>query len=283
MLSTTLQTAKECNIPTSRLFVFDASDHGPSDGYRSWDELLQHGEADWVRFKNREEASTTVATLGFTSGTTGLPKAAMVSHEYSVSQIFGIRSRDKPYEVGNPERSVTISYANRLQVSRLICLPAFHAFGMPLISGCAIRYHETVYLMRRFDTKQFVEDIERFHITEIPVVPAMIVAILNSPVTKKRHLQSLRYVWSAGSPLRASTQAEFKSLLASEAKLSQVWGMTETGWALFFSWPEGDDTGSVGRIMDGMGAWSVLWSRFEHTINVLTVLRVVSRTRIVIL
>ena len=145
-----------------------------------------------------------------------------------------------------------------MQVRRLICLPAFHAFGMPLISGCAIRYHETVYLMRRFDTKQFVEDIERFQITEIPMVPAMIVAILTSPVTKKEHLRSLRYVWSAGSPLRASTQAEFRSLLAPEAKLSQVWGMTETGWALFFAWPEDDDTGSVGRIMQGMGAWFVL-------------------------
>lgn len=137
---------------------------------------------------------------------------------------------------------------------------------MPLICGCAIRYHETVYLMRRFDVKQFVEDIERFQITETPMVPAMIVAILNSPVTKKEHLQSLRYVWSAGSPLRASTQAELQSLLAPEAKISQVWGMTETGWALFLSWPEGDDTGSVGRIMDGMGAWSVLSSVSENPV-----------------
>ena len=111
--------------------------------------------------------------------------------------------------------------------------------------------------MRRFDVKQFVEDIERFQITESPMVPAMIVAILNSPVTKKEHLRSLRYVWSAGCPLRISTQAEFQALLAPEAKVSQVWGMTETGWALFLSWPEGDDTGSVGRIMKGMGAWLV--------------------------
>lgn len=106
MLPTALQTATECKIPTSRLFVFDATDHGPYDGYRSWEELLQHGEADWVRFKNAEEASTTVGALNFTSGTTGLPKAAMISHQYSISQIAGIRSRGKPYDVGNPEWSV---------------------------------------------------------------------------------------------------------------------------------------------------------------------------------
>ena len=100
MLPTVLETAIQCNIPTSRIFVLDASDRGSYDGYRSWEELLQHGEADWVRFNSPEEASTTIGTLSFTSGTTGLPKAAAVSHQYSISQIAGIRSRGKPYEVG---------------------------------------------------------------------------------------------------------------------------------------------------------------------------------------
>ena len=93
--------------------MFDASDHGKYDGYRSWQELMQHGEADWVRFDNPEEASMTTATLGFTSGTTGLPKAAMVSHQYSISQIFGIRSRCKPYAVGTPELRVAIECTDK--------------------------------------------------------------------------------------------------------------------------------------------------------------------------
>ena len=112
MLPTVLETAVQCNIPTPKIFVFDASDHGPYNGFRSWEELLKHGEADWARFKDSDEASTTIGTLNFTSGTTGLPKAAMVSHQYSISQIAGIRSRGKPYEVGNANPSVTISAAD---------------------------------------------------------------------------------------------------------------------------------------------------------------------------
>ena len=84
------------------------------------------------------------------------------------------------------------------------------------------------------------------------MVPAMIIAILTSPLTKKADLQSLRYIWSGGSPLRSSTQADFQALLAPEARVTQIWGMTETGWCTVFFWPEADDTGSVGRILPGM-------------------------------
>lgn len=114
--------------------------------------------------------------------------------------------------------------------------------------------------MRRFDIKQYLETISRFAITETPMVPAMMVAILTSPLTKKEHLRSLRYVWSGGSPLRQSTQEDFQALLAPEAKISQVWGMTETGWAISLCWPEGDNTGSVGRVMSGMSLKLVLTS-----------------------
>ena len=106
--------------------------------------------------------------------------------------------------------------------------------------------------MRRFDIAQFLESIERFGVTETAMVPAMVVALLKSPLTKKEGLESLRYMWTAGSPLRRSTQTEFQTLLSPEAKISQVWGMTETGWASALFWPEGDDTGSVGRALPGL-------------------------------
>ena len=106
--------------------------------------------------------------------------------------------------------------------------------------------------MRRFELGFFIDSIKNYGITELPMVPAMIVAVLMSPLTKPENLQSLRYIWSAGSPLRSSTQGAFQALLAPEAKVTQVWGMTETGWSTALFWPEGDDTGSVGRILPGM-------------------------------
>ena len=106
--------------------------------------------------------------------------------------------------------------------------------------------------MRRFELKLYLDSIKDYAITETPMVPAMVIALLMSPLTKSEDLQSLRYIWCGGSPLRSSTQADFQALLAPEAKVTQVWGMTETGWCIMLFWPEGDDTGSIGKILPGM-------------------------------
>ncbi|KAK4695400.1 hypothetical protein P7C71_g2338, partial [Lecanoromycetidae sp. Uapishka_2] len=162
MLSTVQATAKACNINDEKIFVFDAYDKEPYDQfpYKSWETLLQHGEEDWIKFRDpAKEMRSTIATLAFTS-----------------------------------------DYA----------------------------------------------------ITELPLVPAMMIAILMSPLTKRENLQTLRFIWCGGSPLRSSTQADFQALLAPEAKVTQAWGMTETGWCSVFFWPESDNTGSVGRILPGM-------------------------------
>lgn len=103
VLATFFATAKECNISDERIFVFDAYDKSPYHRcpYRSWETLLQHGEEDWVKFKKPyKETTSFIATIDFTSGTTGLPKAAMISQHYSIAQIHAIKSHSKPYDVG---------------------------------------------------------------------------------------------------------------------------------------------------------------------------------------
>lgn len=116
-----------------------------------------------------------------------------------------------------------------------------------------------MYLMRRFDMKQYLESIERLGVTETAMVPAMIYGILKSPLATKERLNSLRYMWCAGSPLRKSTQEQLQALLSSEAKISQVWGLTEVGWATSLFWPEGDYSGSVGRPLPGLSVRFVTW------------------------
>ena len=99
MLTTALSSAQECGIPKSNIYVFDASDKTHYNDMQSWEELLKYGESDWAIIENTRKAKTTIAAFSFTSGTTGLPKAAMISHSYAVSQSSALLSGDKPYEV----------------------------------------------------------------------------------------------------------------------------------------------------------------------------------------
>lgn len=86
MLSNVLKAAKECDIPQSKVWIFDVQGQDLAKGFRSWKELLSHGEKDWVRFDSEEKAKGTTAARLFSSGTTGLPKAAVVSHYNLIAQ-----------------------------------------------------------------------------------------------------------------------------------------------------------------------------------------------------
>lgn len=108
--------------------------------------------------------------------------------------------------------------------------------------------------MKRFNKPDFVENIKVLGITETAVANPIIMSILNSAESVADNLASLRYVWTAGSPLTASLQNQFGDLLHEDAILSQVWGLTEIGWVTTFLYPEKDFTGSVGRLLPGVEA-----------------------------
>ena len=100
----------EYGVPASRVFTLDTDTHRLPESHfvlkftcSSVQELLNYGERDWVRFQSEEEAKNTTAALLSTSGTTGLPKAAMISHHSFVIQNIMLEdSKEKPYKVHLP-------------------------------------------------------------------------------------------------------------------------------------------------------------------------------------
>jgi long-subunit acyl-CoA synthetase (AMP-forming) len=93
LLENMLLVVDEMGLPRSNVLTFDGD-------LRSVTDLLLHGEADWITFDNEAKAKNTIAALLTTSGTTGLPKSAVISHYAFVSQGVMLQAfEDKPYEV----------------------------------------------------------------------------------------------------------------------------------------------------------------------------------------
>ncbi len=101
---------EERGLSASNVFVLNESDRDLPLYHHSWKELLAYGERDWTTFNEPEQAKTTIAALLSTSGTTGLPKAAMISHHSLVMQNIILNdARQKPYDVSrSPEISESL-------------------------------------------------------------------------------------------------------------------------------------------------------------------------------
>ena len=92
--------ATQCGIPESRIFVLHQDDDPDNTGVRSWTELLKFGEVPWLALKGEDKARETSAALLSTSGTTGLPKLAIRSHDGFIQEGLAMSdSSNKPYPV----------------------------------------------------------------------------------------------------------------------------------------------------------------------------------------
>jgi 4-coumarate--CoA ligase len=249
--------ANDCGIPTSNFLLLDnavmSPSSGQSQGFASWRTLLNHGEADWVRFDDENKSRNTTAFLCFSSGTTGLPKAAQLSHYNLIAEhTLVFEHRPHPY----PRR-------------RLIALPMFHAATAPSTHVSALKGGHPNFIMRRYDPSIFINMVEKHGITDLLLVPPQVTSLLAlplSPAKKKYKFASVRSAWGGGAPLDASTQNVFDALLPDSSPFTQVWAMTETScFASTFAYPESDTTASVGRFLPNIDV--KLLDDFGHEIT----------------
>jgi 4-coumarate--CoA ligase len=100
MFKNVTDAARECGIKKERILVFDVFHQHVPAGYQSWKSLLTHGEQDWVRFNDLDRCKSTTAALLFSSGTTGVPKGAMLSHYNFIAQHTLAHAQvEHPWEV----------------------------------------------------------------------------------------------------------------------------------------------------------------------------------------
>ena len=101
MLETVKTATKATGIPCSHIWIFDTQNQEIPEGFFSWKKLLGYGEEDWVPFDDEDVSKTTTAARLFSSGTTGLPKAAALSHYNLVAQHTLVNEvQESHYKVG---------------------------------------------------------------------------------------------------------------------------------------------------------------------------------------
>ncbi|MBE8540543.1 AMP-binding protein, partial [Geoglobus acetivorans] len=179
------------------------------DGIAFWTDVVK---SDPISSPEKVDPKEDIAVFQYTGGTTGLPKAAMLTHYNLVANTYQIIH-------WLPE------FSEKDVVSGI--LPYFHVYGMttsmnmPIAVGAKI-----VMLPDPRDIKRILNAIEKHGITLFFGVPTLFNAINTHPDTPKKNLRSIRACISGSAPLPLEVKREFERITG--GKLVEGYGLSET-------------------------------------------------------
>src|SRR4051812_12840390 len=195
--------------------------------------LLDH--ADPVR-DVAERADDDTAVILYTSGTTGTPKGAELTH-------------------GSLHANADVTGRTLAKVSEedvlLGALPLFHAFGQTCGLNTAVHGGACLDLIPRFDPGKALEIIQRDKVTIFEGVPTMYHAILNHAERDQYDTSSLRLCISGGAALPVEVLRGFEEAFG--CKILEGYGLSETSPVASFNHPDQErKPGSIGTPIEGI-------------------------------
>lgn len=156
-------------------------------------------------------ASSDLAVIIFTSGTTAKPKGVCLTHANLVANTMQTRH-----------------WIPQLLYGQEVCLtvlPLLHSYGLTNAMNVPIAIGATMVLLPVFDTVEVLEHIKKYEATLFPGVPTMYTAINQVPNVREYGLSSIKACVSGAAPLPIEVQEAFEKL--TRGQLVEGYGLTE--------------------------------------------------------
>jgi long-chain acyl-CoA synthetase len=176
------------------------------------------------------------AVILYTSGTTGPPKGAELTH----ANLRGnARTTQETLLEGSPDDVV------------MGCLPLFHVFGLTCALNAAVLGGSCLTLLPRFDGAKALQVIERDRVTVFEGVPTMFAAMLHSPDHDRADVSSLRLCISGGSAMPVEVMRSFEETFG--CIVLEGYGLSETSPVASFNHPHAErKPGTIGTPIRGV-------------------------------
>ncbi len=198
-----------------------------------FEKLLADAEPDHD-LADRDADAT--AVILYTSGTTGRPKGAELTH-------------------ANLYKNCTVAADTLGEITEddklLGALPLFHSFGQTCTLNAGVANRAMISMIPRFDPDKALEIIARDRITLFQGVPTMYNAMLNADSADSADTSSLRLCMSGGSAMPEEVMRSFEEKFG--CKVLEGYGLSETSPVASFNHPDRDNkAGSIGTPIDGV-------------------------------
>ena len=183
-----------------------------------------------------DRADDDTAVILYTSGTTGQPKGAELTHSGLNSNA---RTTQETLLEGTPDDVI------------MGCLPLFHVFGLTCSLNAGVLAGATLTLLPRFDGSKALSVIERDGVTVFEGVPTMFSAMLHSPDAGTTDVSSLRLCVSGGSAMPVEVMRSFEEQFG--CIVLEGYGLSETSPVASFNHPHAErKPGSIGTPIRGV-------------------------------
>jgi long-chain acyl-CoA synthetase len=196
------------------------------------EELMHGGALDAVV----DRADDDLAVILYTSGTTGQPKGAELTHANLA---------------GNARTTAETLLESTTDDVVMGCLPLFHVFGLTCGLNTTVLRGSTLTLIPRFDGAKALSVIERDKVTIFEGVPTMFSAMLHSDDADKVDVSSLRLCVSGGSAMPVEVMRSFEETFG--CIILEGYGLSETSPVASFNHPHAErKPGSIGTPIAGV-------------------------------
>ncbi|KAK7444312.1 hypothetical protein VKT23_015324 [Stygiomarasmius scandens] len=220
-LASALSVAKEVGLSPKKIHIMG----GHVKGYQSLSGLIQRvRKIKAPRLSARSATKNTLAYLVFSSGTSGLPKAVMITHGnmfYAFQQVAVIGQATleviKPVQPPTPESiSITLAF-----------LPLHHSYGLHAYCFRSFFAPSTYVLLSKWNVDLALKVIPKYRITNIPLIPSVIHQLVNHPRIAQADLSSIMHIGSGAAYLPPELAAQLAKLTPETATISEGYGMSE--------------------------------------------------------
>lgn len=187
------------------------------EGDNIWFDILleqQEPEEESAEIDPKED----IAVFQYTGGTTGFPKAAMLTHYNLICNVTQIKEWFGDWIKSKFENGVEQQYG-------IAILPFFHSYGMTCAMNVGLTLPSGQVLMPRFDLDAILELIKTYQPALLPAVPTVYIAIANHPDADKYKIDAIEICNSGAAPMPVDAMARFEQRTGS--KMLEGYGLSE--------------------------------------------------------
>ncbi len=215
--------AQEFENIDARLFTLDADGGGS---------LMQAAQAQAADFGNVDRGAQDLAAILYTSGTTGLSKGAMLSHDNLLSNALTL-----------------VDYWQFSADDVLLhALPIFHTHGLFVATNVIMRCGGSMIFLPRFDVDALIEQLP--HASSLMGVPTFYTRLLADTRFTRELVAHMRLFVSGSAPMLAETHEQFEQRTGQ--RILERYGMTETNMNTSNPYAGERRAGSVGFGLPGV-------------------------------